>query len=85
MAKPERVRITLNGKNEVESVEVQLNGKWVETKEGNCCKTEDREGDAVIRVGHIAEPNSCTHDPRCQNVPDECSVYISGMCYHYYC
>ncbi len=84
MAKPEKIRITLNDKNEVEGTEVMLGGKWVETEPCDCCDTGEREGDTLIRVGAVAEPNSCTQDPRCPEPSDWCTVYSDG-CVRYRC
>ena len=87
MAKPKKVRIILNDKNEVEGVEVLLKDEWVkaEVGESDCCTVEDKDDDAVIRVGAIAEPNSCTNDPRCKIRSSLCSVYAGGRCYYYPC
>jgi hypothetical protein len=85
MAKPEKIRITLNEKNEMETVEVMLGGKWVETEDMDCCDAGDREDDAVIRVGAVAEPNSCTQDPRCPAASNYCTIYIGGVCKKYTC
>jgi len=84
MAKPEKVRITLNDKNEIETVEVLLGGGWVATQPSECCDTGERQGDKVIRVGAIAEPNSCTQDPRCPAPSNLCTLYIDG-CLQYSC
>ncbi len=84
MAKPEKVRITINDKNEIESREVMLGGKWIETEPCDCCDHSEREGDLVIRVGAVAEPNSCSQDNRCPAPSDWCTLYIGG-CFQYRC
>lgn len=84
MAKPEKIRITINDKNEIETREVLLKGKWIEAELCDCQDHEEREGDLVIRVGAVAEPNSCTQDPRCSAPPDWCTVYAGG-CLKYRC
>lgn len=88
MAKPESIRITLDHKNRVKIVEVKLPGKdeWVETKPGKCKSGDcvDPETDTLIRVGQVAEPNSCVFDPRCESPPTLCSIYAGG-CYTYSC
>lgn len=84
MAKPEKIRITLNEKNKVETVEVQLKGKWVKASPSECKGSVAKDTDAVIRVGQVAEPNSCVQDDRCPAPSNLCSIWIDG-CYTYSC
>ena len=87
MAKPQKIRVTLDAANEVEMVEVMLKDEWVPTTKGQCkdgaCDVSKGD-DTVIRVGKPAEPNSCIHDDRCETPPDKCSIWV-GWCYEYSC
>jgi len=84
--KPENIRITLNNQNKVTTVEIKLPGKgWVEAEKGDSCDPSDRDNDAVISVGKVAEPQSCYNDPRCTRRSGKCSMYIGGNCYYFTC